>query len=89
MRQHHGFNQTFIRRSCTRWPPTHPHSGKEIHFIEFGVGGGITQEGTEPARTAAEAAYYPYFGIFGAYTYVVRELGYALFMKKLCLGLCR
>ena len=46
--------------------------GKEIHFIEFGVGGGTSQAGDTPARTASEAAWYPYFGIFGAYRCVDR-----------------
>ena len=48
--------------TCLPLPP-----GKEIHFIEFGVGGGTSQAGDTPARTASEAAWYPYFGIFGAY----------------------
>ena len=53
--------------TCLPLPP-----GKEIHFIEFGVGGGTSQAGDTPARTASEAAWYPYFGIFGAYRCVDR-----------------
>ncbi|KAK2076272.1 hypothetical protein QBZ16_001204 [Prototheca wickerhamii] len=42
-------------------------AGKGIQFSEFGVGGGISQNGDSPARTAEEAAYNPYFGVFGSY----------------------
>ena len=56
-------------RACSeRHPPT-GFPGKEIHFIEFGVGGGVNQQGTQKATTAAEAAYYPFFGIYGSYRY--------------------
>ncbi|PSC70429.1 acetyltransferase, partial [Micractinium conductrix] len=36
-------------------------SGKEIHWIEWGIGGGISQNGDTPAKTAIEAANYPYW----------------------------
>jgi hypothetical protein len=39
-------------------------AGKEIHWIEWGLGGGASQDGRTPARTALEAAYWPYWGIF-------------------------
>lgn len=58
-----------LLRACSeRHPPT-GFPGKEIHFIEFGVGGGVNQQGTQKATTAAEAAYYPFFGIYGSYRY--------------------
>jgi hypothetical protein len=41
--------------------------GKEIHWIEWGIGGGASQNGDTPAATALEAAYYPYWGIWGPY----------------------
>jgi len=34
---------------------------------EYGVGGGIAQNGSVPASTADEAASLPFFGIFGSY----------------------
>jgi hypothetical protein len=34
---------------------------------EYGVGGGIHQNGSVPAKTAAEAAQLPFFGIWGSY----------------------
>lgn len=36
-----------------------------IHYAETGVGGGAAQDGKTPARTADEAAFYPYWGIQG------------------------
>lgn len=39
-------------------------AGKEIHWIEWGVGGGASQDGMTPVRTALEAAYWPYWGIY-------------------------
>ncbi|KAI3431611.1 hypothetical protein D9Q98_004660 [Chlorella vulgaris] len=42
-------------------------AGKEIHWIEFGVGGGTSPRGDQPARTAKEAAFTPFFGISGPY----------------------
>ncbi|KAL6772121.1 hypothetical protein ACKKBG_A29000 [Auxenochlorella protothecoides x Auxenochlorella symbiontica] len=42
--------------------------GKEIHFVEFGIGGGTNQAGVGVARTAEQAAYYPFYGIYGAYS---------------------
>ena len=41
--------------------------GTKIHFAEFGVGGGTSQNGDKMATTAAEAAYTPFFGISGRY----------------------
>lgn len=35
--------------------------GKEVHWIEWGVGGGASQNGDTPAKTGQEAAYYPYW----------------------------
>jgi hypothetical protein len=34
---------------------------------EYGVGGGIAQNGSVPATTMAEASIYPFFGIWGVY----------------------
>lgn len=48
-------------------PFLHPFPGKEIHFVEFGIGGGTNQAGVGVARTAEQAAYYPFYGIYGAY----------------------
>lgn len=36
-----------------------------IHYAETGIGGGAAQDGRTPARTANEAAFYPYWGIQG------------------------
>ena len=41
--------------------------GKALILSEYGVGGGIHQNGSVPAQTADEAASLPFFGIFGAY----------------------
>ncbi|KAL4440114.1 hypothetical protein ABPG75_003115 [Micractinium tetrahymenae] len=43
-------------------------AGKEIHWSEFGVGGGTSPQGDKKATTAEEAAYTPFFGMSGAYT---------------------
>ncbi len=42
--------------------------GKELFWNEYGVGGGSSQDGNTPAKTAAQAASTPFFGVFGAYT---------------------
>lgn len=42
-------------------------AGKEIHYSEYGIGGGTSQNGNVPAKTAEEAAYTPFFGIEGPY----------------------
>lgn len=42
--------------------------GKEVHWIEFGVGGGSSPTGDKKATTAEEAAYTPFFGMSGPYT---------------------
>lgn len=42
--------------------------GVVLRWGEFGVGGGTSNNGDAPARTAAEAAYTPFFGIQGPYT---------------------
>jgi ribosomal protein S27E len=34
---------------------------------EYGVGGGVHQNGSVPAKTAADAAQFPFFGIWGSY----------------------
>ena len=39
----------------------------ELHWTEYGVGGGTSQRGDTAASTAADTAYYPYFGVFGSY----------------------
>ncbi len=39
-----------------------------IHYAETGVGGGAAQDGRTPAKTADEAAFYPYWGIQGPHT---------------------
>jgi hypothetical protein len=41
--------------------------GKQVHFSEYGLGGGSSQNGDIKAKTASEAALYPFFGIFGSY----------------------
>ena len=42
--------------------------GKKLYWNEYGVGGGTSQNGNVKATTAAEAAQYPFFGVFGQYT---------------------
>ena len=42
--------------------------GAGVRFAEFGVGGGAAQDGATPAKTAAEAAYFPFFGLSGPRT---------------------
>ncbi|CAL8461829.1 g1360 [Coccomyxa elongata] len=44
------------------------NKGKELFWNEYGVGGGSSQDGNTPAKTAAQAAATPFFGVFGAYT---------------------
>ena len=39
--------------------------GKELHWTEYGVGGGTCQTGDCVAETAADASYYPFYGVFG------------------------
>ncbi|KAL4423381.1 hypothetical protein ABPG77_004312 [Micractinium sp. CCAP 211/92] len=41
--------------------------GKQIHWIEWGIGGGISQNGDTPATTALQAAQYPFWGVWGPY----------------------
>jgi len=41
--------------------------GKEIHWTEYGVGGGTCHTGNCLAETASQAAHYPFFGIWGPY----------------------
>jgi hypothetical protein len=43
-------------------------AGTELHYSEYGVGGGTSQNGDVPAKTAEEAAYTPFFGIGGTYS---------------------
>ena len=42
--------------------------GTKLHWAETGVGGGQAQDGKTPARDAAAAAYYPYWGIQGPHS---------------------
>ena len=42
--------------------------GKKLYWNEYGVGGGTNQDGEVKALTAADAAEYPFFGVFGTYT---------------------
>jgi hypothetical protein len=44
------------------------NSGTELVFNEFGVGGGASVVGDQPARTVLQAADYPFFGVYGPYT---------------------
>eukprot|EP01026_Neomeris_dumetosa_P040013 TRINITY_DN33028_c0_g1_i13.p1 TRINITY_DN33028_c0_g1~~TRINITY_DN33028_c0_g1_i13.p1 ORF type:complete len:316 (+),score=40.88 TRINITY_DN33028_c0_g1_i13:404-1351(+) len=44
------------------------NKGKEMNFVEYGVGGGTDRFGVDMATTAAEVAITPFFGIYGAYT---------------------
>ncbi len=39
--------------------------GKEVVISEFGTGGGAAGDLRTPARTASDAAMYPYYGIGG------------------------
>ena len=41
--------------------------GKKIHFSEYGIGGGIDQQGGTVAFDDKGAAMFPFFGIFGGY----------------------
>eukprot|EP00878_Enallax_costatus_P043255 GHUV01051117.1.p2 GENE.GHUV01051117.1~~GHUV01051117.1.p2 ORF type:complete len:160 (+),score=50.77 GHUV01051117.1:74-481(+) len=43
------------------------NKGKALVLSEYGVGGGISQNGNVPATTADEAGEFPFFGIFGNY----------------------
>uniref|UniRef100_A0A383W7Z6 Glycoside hydrolase family 5 domain-containing protein n=1 Tax=Tetradesmus obliquus TaxID=3088 RepID=A0A383W7Z6_TETOB len=44
------------------------NQGKALILSEYGVGGGVHQNGSVPAKTAAEAAQFPFFGIWGSYS---------------------
>lgn len=44
-----------------------PNSGKELHYSEFGLGGGRGEGGCCPARSPAEVAQTPFNGISGPY----------------------
>eukprot|EP01024_Parvocaulis_polyphysoides_P028048 TRINITY_DN25358_c0_g2_i1.p1 TRINITY_DN25358_c0_g2~~TRINITY_DN25358_c0_g2_i1.p1 ORF type:complete len:341 (-),score=43.17 TRINITY_DN25358_c0_g2_i1:217-1101(-) len=44
------------------------NQGKELHFVEYGVGGGTSRFGDELATTAEEVAITPFFGIYAPYT---------------------
>lgn len=41
---------------------------KEFVFNEFGIGGGASVSGDQPARTVVQAADGPFFGVYGPYT---------------------
>lgn len=43
-------------------------AGVEIHFGEFGMGGGVSNRNNMPAKTAQQAAETPFFGVGGSYT---------------------
>lgn len=43
--------------------------GRQIHYVEYGVGGGVSGTATTvAAKTAEEAGYFPFFGISGVYS---------------------
>ena len=42
--------------------------GIELHFVEFGVGGGRDAQGQNPTTDPSEAARKPWAGVFGPYT---------------------
>jgi hypothetical protein len=41
---------------------------KALVLSEYGVGGGISQDGSVPATSAAEAGQFPFFGMWGSYS---------------------
>ncbi|GFR46031.1 hypothetical protein Agub_g7304 [Astrephomene gubernaculifera] len=41
--------------------------GIDLHYSEFGLGGGASPLGTAVARTPTEAARMPFYGVWGAY----------------------
>lgn len=55
-----GPNALAASPQCGRFPPFAPCS-KEIHWLEFGVGGGVSPTGDKKATTAEEAAFTPFF----------------------------
>ena len=44
------------------------NKGKKLYWNEYGVGGGVTQDGKNKATTAAAAAATPFFGVSGRYS---------------------
>lgn len=62
--------------------------GKALILSEYGVGGGIHQNGSVPATTADEAASLPFFGIFGAYSPTIggSAAAYGLAGQAVCTG---
>jgi hypothetical protein len=57
---------------------------------EYGVGGGIAQNGTVPATTADEAASLPFFGVFGSYnpaTGALYQIGSSVELWRIALHL--
>jgi hypothetical protein len=46
-------------------PQLNHEGGKEVHWTEYGVGGGTCQTGNCVAETAADTSYYPFYGVFG------------------------
>jgi len=44
------------------------NKGKKLYWNEYGVGGGVTQDGKNKATTAAAAAATPFFGVTGRYS---------------------
>jgi hypothetical protein len=49
-------------------PPFPPSPTCQVHYSEYGVGGGTNNDGTQAATTAQAAAETPFFGLGGAYT---------------------
>lgn len=39
----------------------------DLHYSEFGMGGGASPIGTVPARSPEQAARMPFYGVWGAY----------------------
>lgn len=44
------------------------NQGKQLFWMEYGVGGGVAQDGQTKATTAEETASTPFFGVFGQYS---------------------
>ncbi|EFN52791.1 hypothetical protein CHLNCDRAFT_138435 [Chlorella variabilis] len=62
------FEACALEGLMTRLDQEFQYYGKEVHWIEFGVGGGSSPTGDKKATTAEEAAYTPFFGMSGPYT---------------------
>lgn len=44
-----------------------PNTGKELHYSEFGIGGGASSDGKRPVKSAEQAALLPFYGVRGPY----------------------